>query len=74
MGTSLYSFLCITLGKTGLLHAVEEQAANTEVNICPFYTWLCYFESIVVACFYDGVDFQLALAELAAHWHGAGIV
>ena len=74
VGTCLYCFLCITLGKTEFLHAVEEQAADTKVNICPFYTRFGYLECIVVASLYDGVDFQLALTELTAHWHGAGIV
>lgn len=72
--SSLYSLFCITLCKSELLHAVEEQAANREVYVSPFYAWLGYIQCMVVAFFYNRVDFQLALAELSAHRHGAGVV
>ena len=72
--SSLYSLFCITLCKSEFLHAVEEQAANREVYVSPFYAWLGYIQCMVVAFFYNRVDFQLALAELSAYRHGAGVV
>lgn len=56
--SSLYSLFCITLCKSELLHAVEEQAANREVYVSPFYAWLGYIQCMVVAFFYNRVDFN----------------
>ena len=74
MGTLAHSLFGVALGKPQFLQTVKDEAAYGEVYVGILHTGACHLEGMVVGCLYDRVYLQLALAELAVHGVGAGVV
>ena len=74
MCTSSYSSICIALSQPKFFHAFKENTADSKVYIHVLDTRLRKLQCCIVALFYNLVNLQLFLSELATYWECTGIV
>ena len=74
VGTLAHGLLGVALGQSELLHAVEDDLADAEVDVHIFDAGLGQLQRVVVGLLDDRVDLQLALGKLAVDGEGARVV
>ena len=74
VGALAHGLLGVALGQSELLHAVEDDLADAEVDVHIFDAGLGQLQRVVVGLLDDRVDLQLSLGKLAVDGEGARVV